>query len=358
MKKWLCLQVKSDKKSDDFGRSFYKAIGLVLLMFIILLGMYVFNFKDNPSGQPEDFGTFGDYIGGVLNPFIAFLALLELWQTNKKQVEMFQSQIDKEKIKDAEREQQDDFNRKFDSYKEITAQITSQILYPHIANGPVVEGKAALAKWIEILSSEKAEDDGFIADKLSHLLRRLLKFNRIDSPTWKSHEIRVLCDFDEVYLLKTDSCDYSIEGVGLWEDDIERVTKDSQDYYLLYSSHLIARLSSLISRKARLYELSTYFRAIHSILDSQLNYNNSLGKQNIKFFRSQLNNAELYFIGLYILFNEKGRVGLAPVVKNSQLFKVFDFTEDEWLVDMYPNLIYILMNSPDYGMEYFSGVKN
>jgi hypothetical protein len=330
------------------------ALRSLVVVSLLLIALYALSLCVQRIPFPAavaEFGQFGDFFGGVLNPIVSFFALMALWQTLKIQHE-------KEEVRENERLQQDDFNRKFDSYKEITAQITSQILYPHIANGPVVEGKAALAKWIEILSSEKAEDDGFIADKLSHLLRRLLKFNRIDLRTWKSHEIRVLCDFDAVYLLETDSCDYSIEGVGLWEDDIERVTKDSQDYYLLYSSHLIARLSSLISRKARLYELSTYFRAIHSILDSQLSYNNALGQQNIKFFRSQLNNAELYFIGLYILFNEKGRVGLAPVVKNSQLFKVFDFTEDEWLVDVYPNLIYILMNSPDYGIEYFSDGKN
>lgn len=62
------------------------AKGLIRLMWIGVLaawtvyGFYIYNFAPgnwfNFSEKPDDWGVFGDYVGGVLNPFFSFLAFI------------------------------------------------------------------------------------------------------------------------------------------------------------------------------------------------------------------------------------------------------------------------------------------
>lgn len=47
------------------------------LVYVLVLGFYVGHFHAQPvSGNPADWGQFGDYLGGVLNPFVALLTFL------------------------------------------------------------------------------------------------------------------------------------------------------------------------------------------------------------------------------------------------------------------------------------------
>ncbi len=54
-------------------------IGIVLALIAISTPIYIY-WKDfhslNRSGNPNDWGTFGDFIGGILNPIISFLTLI------------------------------------------------------------------------------------------------------------------------------------------------------------------------------------------------------------------------------------------------------------------------------------------
>lgn len=52
-------------------------LGLLLLFLLVApILVYWLNFKGyGVSDNPSNWGVFGDYIGGVLNPFIAFLNL-------------------------------------------------------------------------------------------------------------------------------------------------------------------------------------------------------------------------------------------------------------------------------------------
>ena len=52
---------------------------IVILIISAVLGMFIFQFKDIPLSETADaWGQFGDYLGGTLNPFLAFLSFSAL----------------------------------------------------------------------------------------------------------------------------------------------------------------------------------------------------------------------------------------------------------------------------------------
>jgi hypothetical protein len=66
---------KSIYSKADYVRLF------ILLVFVLgVVGSYLYVFRSNPLSQdPNDWGVFGDYIGGLLNPVVATFALILLW---------------------------------------------------------------------------------------------------------------------------------------------------------------------------------------------------------------------------------------------------------------------------------------
>lgn len=54
-------------------------VGIVSMLLLIILGFYIGNFhKRNLSDSPEEWGQFGDYLGGTLNTTISILNLFLL----------------------------------------------------------------------------------------------------------------------------------------------------------------------------------------------------------------------------------------------------------------------------------------
>lgn len=51
------------------------------LIALVVLGLFVYQFHGPLSKDPQDWGQFGDYLGGILNPTFSFLALLALLAT-------------------------------------------------------------------------------------------------------------------------------------------------------------------------------------------------------------------------------------------------------------------------------------
>lgn len=71
-------------KKKEF--SFKPYIGVAIGMFIIVISAYIWNFNEYKiSEKAGDWGTFGDFVGGTLNPSLAFLSFLALLQTIKIQ---------------------------------------------------------------------------------------------------------------------------------------------------------------------------------------------------------------------------------------------------------------------------------
>lgn len=92
-----------------FAKSISK--GLLRLMWIGVLaawtvyGVYIYKFAPgswfNLSSKPDDWGVFGDYVGGVLNPFFSFLAFIGVIITvilQAKQLDIARQQANVEEI--------------------------------------------------------------------------------------------------------------------------------------------------------------------------------------------------------------------------------------------------------------------
>ncbi|EGR4675497.1 hypothetical protein C4G56_RS23480 [Vibrio parahaemolyticus] len=61
-------------------------VSSILIIFISVIGIYTYNFYAYEwSEHPEDWGTIGDYLGGILNPIISLLALVYLVKAYRSQ---------------------------------------------------------------------------------------------------------------------------------------------------------------------------------------------------------------------------------------------------------------------------------
>ena len=72
--------------------------------FLIVLGLYISYFKNlSVTNDSATWGTFGDYLGGTLNPIISFLALIGLLYTIHQQAQ--EMQATREELKQAAEQQ-------------------------------------------------------------------------------------------------------------------------------------------------------------------------------------------------------------------------------------------------------------
>ncbi|HDS1682132.1 TPA: hypothetical protein QEM39_003708 [Pseudomonas putida] len=62
-----------DKIKSDFNLSMLASASVAIVVVLIF---YVFNFFGSLSSSKETWGQFGDYVGGLLNPLLSFLALI------------------------------------------------------------------------------------------------------------------------------------------------------------------------------------------------------------------------------------------------------------------------------------------
>jgi hypothetical protein len=59
--------------------------GIIMVYAISMLIIYFYKFHGPISSSKEDFGLFGDYIGGVLNPLISIITILYVIRSFKEQ---------------------------------------------------------------------------------------------------------------------------------------------------------------------------------------------------------------------------------------------------------------------------------
>lgn len=78
--------------------------GAAVAAFLIILGLYIAYFKNlSVTNDSVTWGTFGDYLGGTLNPIISFLALIGLLYTIHQQAQ--EMQATREELKQAAEQQ-------------------------------------------------------------------------------------------------------------------------------------------------------------------------------------------------------------------------------------------------------------
>lgn len=71
--------MNKEKKKEEKAFSVAPYIAIAGLMFGIVVTAYIINFQDTPiSKDSGTWGTFGDFIGGTLNPILAFLSFIAL----------------------------------------------------------------------------------------------------------------------------------------------------------------------------------------------------------------------------------------------------------------------------------------
>ena len=85
--------------------------GIAVAAFIFVLERYINNFKTFPiANDSATWGTFGDYLGGTLNPVISFLALIGLLYTIHQQAQEMQATREEFKQVEQQSRQSEIFN--------------------------------------------------------------------------------------------------------------------------------------------------------------------------------------------------------------------------------------------------------
>jgi hypothetical protein len=108
----MCTNKHVDKRTKmnnaltkNIGKGFIRLMWLGALATWVVYGIYIYNFAPGqwfkPSPNPADWGVFGDYVGGLLNPLFSFLAFIGVIITvllQAKQLEVIREQANFEEI--------------------------------------------------------------------------------------------------------------------------------------------------------------------------------------------------------------------------------------------------------------------
>lgn len=79
-------KAKSDGSAPDMQKTLGQLISGVYLIGILVLGTYaLFFLRAGISGDPGDWGTLGDYFGGLMNPVVSFATLVVAFAVWKQQ---------------------------------------------------------------------------------------------------------------------------------------------------------------------------------------------------------------------------------------------------------------------------------
>jgi len=86
------IKGKTMNKGNKPNRLLWVLGGAAVAAFLIVLGLYISYFKNlSVTNDSATWGTFGDYLGGTLNPIISFLALIGLLYTIHQQAQEMQA---------------------------------------------------------------------------------------------------------------------------------------------------------------------------------------------------------------------------------------------------------------------------
>lgn len=103
-------QEKEAAKEDDYGTKFLENLAWVAVgAAAVVVAFFIGNFaREGVSTDPAEWGQFGDYVGGLLNPTFSLIALLVLIKTMRLQVkELNQAHQEMKNSADALKAQQE-----------------------------------------------------------------------------------------------------------------------------------------------------------------------------------------------------------------------------------------------------------
>ena len=326
--------MKELEQLNNFARGVVKCIVLII---ILLVGTYAVNFH-NLSFSPDGFGQFGDYLGGILNPIVAFFALIILFKSVTIQKQELQTlHEEQQKITDIQNEQIEQLKKQLEQQTKQSNQeafFQNLDLYQNALDDVKATVYLSLPPSDQKSGQEKTEIfRGKDALNFSNINEILLNevFLRPNSQSYdlRQEYFQVL----EGLLKETPRINISNTGeLGeLTEEKLEQFFYSSFRYNIKVINNSANRnlpqafkynldCSTFSGDNIRLYsdcyknllqelkiDLTFYFRILHNILK---NANEMFGKDEyrfIKLFRASLNINELFIISFNILFNEEGK---------------------------------------------------
>lgn len=130
-------------------------IGIIAIALLFLLGasiIYYVNFSGNLSDQHDRWGTFGDFMGGTLNPLLSFLSLIALLLTiilqnqelveTRNEIKLTREAQEKSEIALSEQSETliknlditklDNFIRVYDYYASILTHLCASVIRPYL----------------------------------------------------------------------------------------------------------------------------------------------------------------------------------------------------------------------------------
>jgi hypothetical protein len=96
------MDKKQLEKSVAQSRKF--ATGLIVVLVLAYFSYFIFFVEARESHDPAAWGQFGDFIGGILNPMIAFLAFY--WLTQSIQIQKEELELTRKTLEDTSKAQQ------------------------------------------------------------------------------------------------------------------------------------------------------------------------------------------------------------------------------------------------------------
>ncbi|MDP3324442.1 MAG: putative phage abortive infection protein [Hydrogenophaga sp.] len=126
---------------------------VVGIAVLLLVGAYVWTFNQLPSSEsPPAWGSFGDYVGGLLNPLVSTFTLyvaVKVWQLQKVELQQTKDEL-KKQAKTAEQQRQE--QRFFDLlnvyYKTVGSLHVVPNPYAKADQKQTFTGKEAIRAWL------------------------------------------------------------------------------------------------------------------------------------------------------------------------------------------------------------------
>ncbi|MBB6153169.1 hypothetical protein HDC30_000363 [Pseudomonas sp. JAI115] len=234
------------KPGDDLGvrglyRIFVFALVVVLSIFIIDIGLTAYTYK---SEEPNH-GIFGDFFGGIANPFLTFLTFMGLLLTIVVQkVELRDSREEMRRSADALSEQVDAFRKQsfevtFLKMLEIHSTLTQSIDLVLVKANKTVTGSDCMERFHSRLKTKyrgRFRDGG------------------------KEFYITTLEGFDELKLMYADFWDPTRKNLHSWHESLSVILG-----YIQSESNSVEPYLSMVSAQLSEYEkiLVFYHVALH-----------------------------------------------------------------------------------------------
>lgn len=122
------MKINNSNKLNKLNYLLY----IALFMYVVILIFYFYNFNNGFSTDKDDWGTFGDFVGGTLNPLFAFFSLFAIIYTVKIQTEELEyTKEELEKSRIAQETQSESFQIQNNSIKQQTFENTFFSLLEH-----------------------------------------------------------------------------------------------------------------------------------------------------------------------------------------------------------------------------------